>query len=71
MGLYPLSELIKILPKGWIGLYRDDGIAVSSATRRQIDIMKKKICKVFEENGLNITIEANMKVIHFLDITWP
>ena len=61
---------MKILPKGWIGLYRDDGIAVSSATKRQIDIMKKKICKVFEENGLKITIEANMKVVNFLDITF-
>ena len=28
-----------------------------------------KICKIFEENKLNITIEANKKIIDFLDIT--
>ena len=34
-----------------------------------IEIMKKKICKVFERNGLKITIEANSKVVNFLDIS--
>ena len=31
------------------------------------EIMKKKICHVFKEQGLNITIEANKKVVNFLD----
>ena len=30
--------------------------------------MKRKMCKVFENNGLSITIEANSKVVNFLDI---
>ena len=49
--------------------YRDDGLAVSCATPRQIDIMKKKVCKVFNNIGLSITIEANSKVVNFLDVT--
>ena len=30
--------------------------------------MKKKLCKIFKENGFNITIEANVKSVNFLDI---
>ena len=69
VGLYLLSQLVQVLPKGWIGLYRDDRLAVSSASRRQNDIMKKEICRIFEQNGLSITIQANCKKVHFLDIT--
>ncbi len=32
--------------------------------------LKKKICKVFKDNDLKITIEANKKVIDFLDVTF-
>ena len=38
-------------------------------TSRQIENMKKKICKVFQENQLSCTIEANSKVVNFLDVT--
>ena len=30
--------------------------------------MKKKLCQVFKENGLTITVEANVKNVNFLDI---
>ena len=69
VGLYLLSQLAELLPKGWIALYRDDGLAVSSASPRQVEILKKKICRIFEVNGLSITIEANLKIANFLDIT--
>ena len=69
VGLYLLSQLAEILPKGWIALYRDDGLAVSSASPRQVELIKKKICRIFERNGLSITIEANLKIVNFLDIT--
>ena len=45
-GLYILSLLKEIIPN--VGLYRDNGLAVSSATRRQIDVMKKKSVKHFK-----------------------
>ena len=67
IGLFILSKLKEILPN--IGLYRDDGLAVSSATNRQIEIAKKKICKAFEKYSLAITIEANSKIVNFLDVT--
>ena len=69
VGLYLLSQLSQVLPKGLVGLYRDDGLAVSAATKRQNENLKKDICKIFTQNGLNITIETNMKVVNFLDVT--
>ena len=30
---------------------------------------KKKLCKIFKDNNLRIAVEANKKVIDFLDIT--
>ena len=41
----------------------------SKRTPRQIEEIKKKICKVFSIYGLKITIEANKKTIDFLDVT--
>ena len=67
VGLYILSQLKHIDIN--VGLYRDDGLAISNKTPRQTEQMKKQICKVFKENGLAITIEANKKVVDFLDIT--
>ena len=52
-----------------IGLYRDDGLAIGNNTPRQTEMIKKEICKIFNSNGLKITIEANKKIIDFLDIT--
>ena len=31
--------------------------------------MKKEICKIFAQNELKITIEANKKIVNFLDVT--
>ena len=70
VGLYLLSQLTKVIPKSHIGLYRDDGLAASPARPRQVEILKKKICQVFAKNGLRVTIEANLKVVNFLDVTF-
>ena len=51
------------------GLYRDDGLGVIRATPRKIEIIKKDICSIFNNHGLRITIEANKKIVDFLDIT--
>ena len=69
IGLFLLSQLKDVIPISSIGLYRDDGLAVSTATPRQIENMKKKICQIFNRNGLQVTIEANAKIKNFLDIT--
>ena len=70
VGLFLLSQLTQVIPASQIGLYRDDGLCVSSATPRQLDIIRKKICKIFEQNNLKVTTEANSKVINFLDVTF-
>ena len=65
VGLYLLSKLKPL--KLAIGLYRDDGLAVSTNTPKQTEQIKKQICKIFQDEGLEITIEANLKIIDFLD----
>ena len=66
VGLYMLDKL-KILGLN-IGLYRDDGLGVSNATNRQLENIKKQLCSIFKQEGLSITVEANMKEVNFLDV---
>ena len=67
VGLHMLSQLEQLGIN--IGLYRDDGLAICDKTPFETENIKKEICKIFKENNLNITIEANKKIIDFLDIT--
>ena len=57
--------------KEGVGLYRDiNGLAVCSASSKQIDKTKQEIYKVFEANNninINITTETNKKIVHFLE----
>ena len=53
-----------------VGLYRDDGLATTNTTPRDTENIKKEICRIFNRNGLRITIEANKKIITFLDVTF-
>ena len=67
IGLYILSLLhyLNLL----FGLYRDDGLAVGDLTPRQMELAKKDICKIFQNQDLKITIFTNIKVVDFLDVT--
>ena len=65
VGLFILSKL-QNLGISSLGLYRDDGLAVSDKTPRQNDILKKKICEVFRKLNLSITISANQNEVDFL-----
>ena len=51
--------------------YRDDGLAVSSATPRQVEIIRKeKKCNIQKKRKkLEVTIDANLRSVDFLDIT--
>ena len=55
VGSFHLSQLQNLNIK----LYRDEGLAISNATRRDTGNIKKEICRIFNHNGLRITIEAN------------
>ena len=32
--------------------------------------MKEKLCKIFKKHGLNITVECNLRITKFLDVTF-
>ena len=61
----------KLNPEGHsnIGLYRDDGLATFNKSLREIENIKKHICKIFNDHGLRLTIEANKKCVNYLGIT--
>ena len=63
VGLY-LLDRIKLL-KMKSGMFRDDGIAVSSLSKKENKSLKKEICRVFKEEGLDIDIKVNLIVIEF------
>ena len=52
-----------------LGCFRDDWLGYSRLTPRQTDIVRKKIIKIFQNNGLKIDISVNKKIVDFLDIT--
>ena len=67
VGLYMLSQLQQLNVN--IGLYRDDGLGVTTQRPQQVENTKKKICKIFKDNGLKISVEANKHIVDFLDVT--
>ena len=53
-----------------IGLYRDDGLAVSiSAKGIESELTRKRLIKTYEDNGLSMTSQINITSANFLDIT--
>ena len=68
VGSFLLAELQKKLGNN-VGLYRDDGLAVSNKSPKQTETIKKKITTIFKRHDLRITIEVNKKIVNFLDTT--
>ena len=53
-----------------VGLYRDDGLAVfKNLSGPENERIKKDFQKIFKENGLDIIIQCNMKIVDYLDLT--
>ena len=61
VGTFLLSQLQHLDIN--VGLYRDDGLAITNASPRDTENIKKEICRIFNSNGLRITIEANKQII--------
>ena len=59
VGSFLLSQLQDLNIN--VGLYRDDGLATTNTTPRDTENIKKEICRIFNRNGLRITIKANKK----------
>lgn len=68
VGCFILSQLNAKYGNS-IGLYRDDGLAVFDKPPRDIECIKKDLCTTFNKYDLKITIEANKKIVDFLDVT--
>ena len=68
VGSFLLSQLQQLSIS--IRLFRGDGLVVVNSTPRVIESIKKDICHIFNNDRLRITIEANKKIINFLDITF-
>ena len=66
VDLYLLSLCTKVIP--CLGIYRDDGLAVTRSTARQREKLKQELIKVFQKEGLRITTEANLHSVDFLDV---
>ena len=64
-----LLHLITMKHGNKFGLYRDDGLGIIKATPRQIELIKKDLCALFNNHGGKITIEANKKIVNVLDGT--
>ena len=70
VGTFALTQLPRNCKKTDIGLYRDDGLAVHRVTSgREAERTKKDLVKRFNDLGLKILIETNLKVTNFLDLT--
>ena len=68
VGLYLLHQL-KDLNLEAIGLYRDDGLALSRLSAFETNKLKDEIAKIFGKNGLKVTIHSSLKVVDFLDLS--
>ena len=53
-----------------MGLYRDDGLAMINGSGPQMDKVRKDIIKAFQDMKLKVTIETNLTVTDFLNITF-
>ena len=51
VGLYLLSQLQHLAMN----------VAITNKRPRAVENMKKEMCQIFKDNGLNITIDANEK----------
>ena len=69
IGLYLLRQLTVLTGNEFIGLYRDDGLAISPCSSGHLaDQLRKKIVAIFENNKLDITTECNLVQTDFLNL---
>ena len=66
VGLYALSQLKSKLNTHSIGLYRDDGLSILRRTSgSRADRTRKELIKIFQELGLQITVQTNLKMVDY------
>ena len=71
VGLYILYILTKEFGHDKIGLHRDDGLGCFlNLSGPESEKVKKEVCKIFKQSGLSITVECNLQITDFLDVTF-
>ena len=71
VGNYLLHELSQLFEKKDIGLYRNDRLAVfKNKSGTESKKIKKSIQTIFQENELKITVQCNLKISDYLDVTF-
>ena len=70
VGLFLLNDLAKKFGNKFVGLYRDDGLAIiQSKSARIADKVRKEMHEIFKTYGLRITADISHQIVNFLDIT--
>ena len=68
-GTYLLHQLIDIITKEDLRLYRDDCLGtVNNLSEPEKEGIKKQIVRILKINGLNITIKTNLRTADCLDL---
>ena len=71
VGNYLLYDLSKLYEKNDIGLYKNNGMAdFKNKSGPESEKIKKSIQSTFRENELKITIQYNLKIVDYLDVTF-
>ena len=68
---FNLNKLKNVFQNNIFGLYRDDGFRVIKGfSGPETEKLKRNVVKTFKDYGLNITIEANLHAVNYLDVTF-
>ena len=71
VGLFLLNLLTSEFGKNNISLYRDNDLSCfQNISGPDSEKIKKKLCKLFKENGLNFTVECHLAITNFLDVSF-
>ena len=71
VGRYLLNLLTNEFGKHNIGLYKDGGLSCfQNISGSDSEKIKNKVCNIFKENRLKITVEYKLAVTDFLDVTF-
>ena len=68
IGLFLLHVVNTQLPEENFGLYRDDGLGVTTKKGPAAAALEKKLHRIFSNHGLKITTSVNIKRTEFLDL---
>ena len=69
VGLFMLNLVVPLSAKK-VGLYMDDGLAIlENAPGLNLECVKKKMIKLFQQYGLNISVDTNLAQTDFLEVT--